>query len=145
MAAIPPLADSLGPQPNFGQISKAHQQMSEHHQALSTAFSNRRNNSGFAMGDQILAALAESNQRLNALTISLNGTNQRLDGIDQRLDGIDQRLGGIKQQVDAIDQQVDAIDQQVDGIDQQVDGIVQRLDTMQDGMHTMYVSLPSFI
>jgi len=89
---IPPLADPLGPQPNFVRISEHHQQMSEHHQTLSTEFSNFRNIPAFSAGDQILAGLAGLiaaingiNQRLDGLTVPITGINQRLDGIDQRL------------------------------------------------------------
>jgi len=117
MAAIPLGPDPLGPQPNFARISEHHQQMSEHHQTLSTEFSNCPNMPAIAAGDQILAAIADNTQRLDALTVELNGTNQRLDALIVALNVSNQRL----------------------------DGIDQKLNTMQNGIHAVYISLSRFI
>ena len=77
---------------------------------------------------QILAAQAETNAKLDALTEKVTTHDARFDGIDGRLGGIDGRLDGIDGRLDGIDRRFDGVGRRFDGIDGRLDGLDERFD-----------------
>ncbi|MEO7671901.1 MAG: hypothetical protein ABIV28_06725 [Longimicrobiales bacterium] len=73
--------------------------------------------------DDLVAAVATLDRRMDMIAAHLVGIDGRLDGIDGRLDGIDGRLDGIDGRLDGIDGRLDRLEGRMDRLEVRMDSL----------------------